>query len=314
MGKNEIIISLVKELIDDIELYRISGEQLLLKTKRLLRLNPNLDIEKWIDYELKGYKSSELGKEYMTKTGRWINKEKGEGYWMPLAQVEASIDAQKIKLSCIRTPDLSGDNALVVTRDVIASINAIGNYISTLSGIKSRVLSYLHDYVSEVYYKITLENVIESIFESYKEDIDEKITTESKDVIEMLPSVMNRLIENDKESISQALLTCRRIIDTFSNFIFPATDETVTIDGNELSLTQDKVKNRINAYINDKIDSKSRKKRLRQNLSNLYERVSSGVHDEVTSEEARALVFNTYLIVGEILSLQSHDTTTHNSE
>ncbi len=42
---------------------------------------------------------------------------------------------------------------------------------------------------------------------------------------------------------------------------------------------------------------------MRQNLSNLYDRVCTAVHNEVTSEEAKALVFNTYLLIGEILNL-----------
>lgn len=303
MNTNQLILDLSKELLDDIELFRISGEQLLLKSKRLARLTVNSELDVWLDLELKGYTNDDIGKQYMDKIGRWTDKNEGKGYWIPLSQVEASIEAQKLKLNCLRTPDVSGDKAWVVNNSVTTTINTIGSNISKLSGIKSKVLSHLHDYVVDIYYRFTLENVIDSIFNKYKEDIEYKIVAEARDVIEMLPSVMDRLIMNDSESISQALLTCRRIIDKFADFIYPPSDEKIEIEGNELSLTKDKVKNRINAYITEIVNSKSRKKRLKQNLSNLYERVSTGVHDEVSAEEARALVFNTYLIVGEILNL-----------
>ena len=39
------------------------------------------------------------------------------------------------------------------------------------------------------------------------------------------------------------------------------------------------------------------------NLANLFDRVSSGVHNDVSVSEARALFLNTYLLLGEILHL-----------
>ena len=99
------------------------------------------------------------------------------------------------------------------------------------------------------------------------------------------------------------MTTCRRIIDSFANHIFPATDETIEIGGNVLSLKQEKVQNRINAFIHQHSKSESQKMKLRQNLSNLYERVSAGVHSVVDASEAKSLFFNTYLLLGEILTL-----------
>ncbi|KCV45596.1 hypothetical protein L506_0498 [Bordetella bronchiseptica GA96-01] len=40
-------------------------------------------------------------------------------------------------------------------------------------------------------------------------------------------------------------------------------------------------------------------------MSNLFDRVSSGVHKDISSEEARALFLNTYLFLGEILHLDN---------
>jgi len=40
--------------------------------------------------------------------------------------------------------------------------------------------------------------------------------------------------------------------------------------------------------------------KLRQNLQNLYERVSAGVHSDVDEQEARNLFFNVYLILGQV--------------
>ena len=105
----------------------------------------------------------------------------------------------------------------------------------------------------------------------------------------------------------QALSTCRRIIEAFADSVYPPTDQTVEISGNVLKLDAGKHQNRINAYIHTKTESQSRKQRLRQNLSNLFDRVSTGVHSDVGAEEARALFLNTYLFLGEVLHLGRAD-------
>ena len=119
--------------------------------------------------------------------------------------------------------------------------------------------------------------------------------------------MIERLSENNEEAISQALTTCRRIVDSFAKHIFPPTDETITIGGNELNLKENNVLNRINAYVYNNCESESRKKRIRQNISNLYSRVSTGVHSDVDADEARNLFFNVYLILGEILTFKKEN-------
>jgi hypothetical protein len=118
---------------------------------------------------------------------------------------------------------------------------------------------------------------------------------------------MDRLADGDQESISQALTTCRRIVEGFADAIYPPSDGTFNIGGNTLGLGPDKHQNRINVYIHNGTASESRRKRLRQNLANLFDRVSSGVHGDVSAEEARALFLNTYLFLGEVLHLAPTD-------
>jgi hemerythrin-like domain-containing protein len=304
ISKTEHIISLAKEILDDIELSRLEAQPLLLKATRLARYVDDEEVRKWLRFEMQGFSNDEVSLKYMTKTGRWTDREKNEGYWTPLAQIEASADAQKQKLSLIRIPDTSGDKAIYVIDRVTNQMNAATQNIAKLEGIKSRVISFIHDFATNVYYQRTFDNVAEGIFDKYKKDIDILIAENSGDVLEQIPSVVGRLSDGDKESVSQALTTCRRIIDSFANHIFPATDETLKIGDNVLSLKQDKVLNRINAFIHTNSESESRKKKLRQNLSNLYDRVSAGVHSDVDANEARSLFFNTYLLLGEILTLK----------
>lgn len=303
-SRSEHILELAKELLDDIELSRLSAETLLLKASRLARWVGSEEIKYWISLEMKGYNtSSEISLKYMGKTGRWVNKEENKGYWGPLAQHEATIEAENIKLRSISTPDTSGDWALRVMQIHQQELTSATKTISKLSGIKSKVLAHLHGFVTDIYYEKVFDSLSESIFEKYKSDIDTLIATHAGNVIEQIPSVMSRLSEGDQESISQALATVRRIIDSFADSIFPPTDETINIGGNEVSLGANRHQNRINAFVHQRTDSKSRKTKIRQNLSNLYDRVSTGVHKDVTAEEARSLFLNTYLLLGEVLHI-----------
>ncbi|MFT9637635.1 hypothetical protein ACMZ49_10015 [Alcaligenes phenolicus] len=303
-SRSEHILELAKELLDDIELSRLSAESLLLKSSRLARWVGSDEIKYWIGLEMKGYNSSnEISLKYMGITGRWTNKEEGTGYWGPLAQHEAALEAQNINLRSLTTPDTSGTAAIRILQMHQQAMVSTTKNISTLSGIKSRVLAHLHNFVSEVYYEKEFDSLSESIFERYKNDIDTLISEHCGDVIQQIPSVMSRLAEGDAESISQALSTTRRIIESFADSIFPPTDEKINIGGNEVTLDASKHQNRINAFVHQRINSKTRKSKIRQNLSNLYDRVSTGVHKDVTAEEARSLFLNTYLLLGEVLHI-----------
>jgi AbiTii len=303
-SKSEHILDLAKELLDDIELGRTDAERLILKASRLARWVGSDEVRYWLKLELGGYNNSNpISLKYMTLTGRWLDKEKGSGYWGPLAQQEASINAEKAKLAALRVPDTSGDYANIAIQHVTGAMTTSSNYISRISGIRSRVLAQLHGFVSEVYYEKEFDSLSESIFERYKSEVDTLISEHCGDVLEKIPSVMSRLAEGDEESISQALSTCRRIIESFADSIYPPTDSTIEIGGNTLKLDASKHQNRVNAYINHHTPSQSRRQRLRQNLSNLFDRVSTGVHTEVTAEEAQSLFLNTYLFLGEVLHL-----------
>lgn len=305
-SKSKHILDLAQELLDDIELSRLSGEQLLLKSSRLARYVGSEEIKTWLTMELKGYDSSPIGRKYMSRTGRWINREEETGYWGPLAQQEAALEANKLKLQTMSIPDAGGQYGHIAVSNVANRMDQTSNAISRFGGIRSRVLALLHEFVSNVYYDKVFDSLSESIFESYKQDIDQLISDKCGNVIQQIPSVIERLSDGNQESISHALTTCRRIIDSFADSIFPPSEETIEIDGNTLSLKADRTQNRINAYVHLNCDSRSRKKKIRQNLSNLYDRVSSGVHSDVNAHEAKSLFLNTYLLLGEILTLNNN--------
>jgi len=200
-------------------------------------------------------------------------------------------------------PDVSGQYANLAISNVLTQITETTSSISRMGGIRSRVLALLHSFVAEVYYEREFSAAAETTFERYKRDVDTLIAQKAGGVLTKIPSIVDRLSAGDAEAVSQALVTCRRVIEAFADAIYPPTDATAELGGNTLKLDASKHQNRINAFVAERTDSGSRRQRLRQNLSNLFDRVSTGVHTDVTPEEAFSLFLNVYLFLGEVLHL-----------
>ncbi len=151
-SKSEHVLKLSSEIIDDIELSRLDAQSILLKTTRLARYIDNSEIREWLKLEMQGYNSrSEISLKYMSKTGRWTDKKEKKGYWIPLSQIEATIEIETEKLKQFQIPNLSGDMALLVSNSVSGSLNKTSGAIGKLGGVKSRVISLIHDFATNVF-------------------------------------------------------------------------------------------------------------------------------------------------------------------
>lgn len=304
-NKTDHIIELSKSIIDSIELSNNDSESILLKCTRLARYIDDEETREWLNLEQNGYRNKSKNRsEFLDKTNRWTDKEKTKFLPLSIGEIEATIVSQENKVKTIRIPDPSGEWGNIAVQTVVRNLNSATETIGRYKGIRSRVIHLAHEFATKVYYENVFEGLATSIFENYKDNIDGLISESSGDTIEKIPYVITQLRNKEPESISQALTTCRRIIDKFADAIFPAQDEPIEMGGNLVTLKEDKILNRINAFIHKNTESKGRKIRLRQNLTNLYERVSKGVHSDVDFEEAENLFFNVYLVIGEILTMK----------
>jgi hypothetical protein len=140
------------------------------------------------------------------------------------------------------------------------------------------------------------------LFVAHEEAINRLLSKAAPSVVQKIPSIYARLDEGDTEAISQAMTSCRRMIDAFADHVSPPAAAPVQVDGVQVSLKKDKVLNRIQQYLVQNMTSESRRDRLNKTLRAIYERVSTGVHSDVSAQEARSLFLATYLTLGEILT------------
>lgn len=241
----------------------------------------------------------------MTTTRRWTDVEQGQGWWWPVSDLESDIETRRQQLEASRVESFSGDYLIPVTSSHRKHQGNLANRIQTLERIVNLVRAHVHKFVSETYYELAFSERQRALFENAREEIDRLLAPTVGDALEKIDSIYRRLDEGDPEAVSQAMSTCRRLIDSFADSVYPARDGTVEVAGQELQVGENHTRNRIDAYVAENIDSTSRRKRLRRLLKDIHDRVNAAVHDDVSFTEARFLFLNTYVMLGEILTLGS---------
>jgi hypothetical protein len=314
-------LELARELLDDIELSKLSPEQILLKVMRLARLCDDTDVRTWLNYELLGYPNTEVGRKFMDLMKRWTDKEKNLGYWIPFAAVDGTIAAIKIQIQQLQIPDVHlslssanphefvtgfggrGEELFRPASAVLFRLTDLTNKVTTLSGIRSRVLARVHSFVCTTYYELAFSGAAESIFQRHQIAIDILLRENAPEVLEKIPSISDRLAEGDSEAISQAMNSCRRMIKALADAVYPASDAPVIVDGTEYQVGSENYLNRIKLHIKKFCASESRRERLRRSLTDIHDKASAGTHDDITPGEAQAIFLSTYLLLGEVLDV-----------
>lgn len=314
--------SAVRELLNEIESQDLPVERYLMKAKRLAHLLKDSDAQKWLDYELKGYPDkfsfSELGtcRRYAESGGR-VSDEK---YWkLSLPSLEARCKADEATLSSFNVNQPLGvAENFVVAR---ATANLMSKQCNLFNSIKFRyqqnvsLLSSLkgsiHSYATECYLAIEFGDIAQDLFEQAREDVDAFIRAKCPEAAEKVVAINERMREEEAESRAAALTSCRRLLMSVADAIFPASEDSyIDGKGKTRKVGQEQYKNRIVAFLEKKLQSESTATILSSEIEHLaarldavYEKACKGVHDTVTVEEARLAVIQTYLMIAEISRL-----------
>lgn len=159
-------------------------------------------------------------------------------------------------------------------------------------------------------------SVNESIFGSYKVQVDKMVAEGVPDLVEKFTSVYRRLNEAaantpdgpGAEELSQALTTCRRILEAVVDHVLPAQAEP-SESGHKLD--QPSYRNRLFEFIKQVSNSGSAAKvtvalgkGLHERFVAIDELTNKGVHASIALQAANLCALNTYVLCGEILLLR----------
>src|SRR5262249_52760910 len=119
----------------------------------------------------------------------------------------------------------------------------------------------------------------------------------------------------DPESDSQALTSCRRILKSLADALYPSRDEPVTgVDGKLHQVTDDAYVNRLWQFVAERVKGHaagdlllSEVTALGNRVENIYDLSSKGVHADPSHAEAVQCVLQTYLVIGDILRVADND-------
>lgn len=170
--------------------------------------------------------------------------------------------------------------------------------LATIKTLAAKKASFLHK-------KYAYETLPETNFEIIKSRIDDKLLDLDPELSEMLMLAFKSVSSDKPEEWSHALTSCRRFFQRLADNLYPATKDKV----NGRSLSNENYINRLWAFMDINIDSKSNKEIAKTHvdligsyLQSLYQITNKGVHSDLSRFEALKTVMHIYLLCADLLA------------
>lgn len=161
-----------------------------------------------------------------------------------------------------------------------------------------------HEIASKLFNDLKFSGTIGNCFDILKNEVDDKLIDLDPALAEQLMLAFKSVSSSKEEEWSQALTTCRRLLEGLADHIFPVTKEKT----NGRVLGQGQYVNRIWAFMDAAIESDSNKALAKTHvdflgswLEKINKLANKGVHAELGQLEATKAVFHTYLVIADIL-------------
>lgn len=317
---------LSSEILADMELGRVANHQVLLKCRRLARLTGDEIWKKWLDLELHGYNVNHPRVQYdellayFRLFGRELDQEKHTGLVHPLSTLEGEVETAKLELASCRVPSsiqasssqsIIPDSASGAIQHVLFRLQELRTTITQRQVIIGRVLGLAHFLTLKWYSELHYGDIAQAIFERRRVEVDGRLKDLCPTALEQFVSAYQRLQSKTEEDWSQALLSCRRILKSFADSVFPPREERyLGSDGREHDISEDMYINRLIAFIDQNAPSatfgavtRAQVEYLGDLLGTLHEATHKGVHARVTRREADSTVLLTYLLLSDLVDL-----------
>jgi hypothetical protein len=186
-------------------------------------------------------------------------------------------------------------------------IPVIGQLQTILDRVRSSVYAFL----------VTTEAELESgqaqagIFVRAQEYVNAALAQYAPKALEQFIAAQDRLYDGSSEDLAHALTSCRRMLKSLADQLYPATGEAVLgVDGVQRTMGDDQYRNRLLEYVRQTLGKHGQYAVIQKTLDGLGARLKSldalaskGVHDEVTAAEAETCVVWTYLLAADLVRL-----------
>lgn len=259
INKTTEAIDLSEEILWDIELNRISFEQIIYKTMRLCRLIDDFESMKWLNLELQWYGDKKIidgvdnSEKFPIAIKHWrgvIDKQEDESIQKmrtsSVPELEAWISSNIQKLQNLTFPThyqpaissmqtewyysntpLKSEFVQEKYSDVIRKIsiqqNTTQSSITQNKDILSRIKNSLYSYVLWIYHKLKYSTIIENIFLDRESVVLSKLSSNPK-YNEIFASITTNLTSLNPTDRENAVHNCRKLLQLFVDDISPVDD------------------------------------------------------------------------------------------
>ena len=339
MNKNEYILKLVNQAFEYIEDESTSLSKTVQKCIRIARLRNDFINLWWLDWETINIENTKLSNKVieeisphltneMFKLHRelyldsWIGersftlilgtKKEEKVMNVGIQEIEVDFEHHKNIVKSSHPPNGLHPVDLYFENQSASQIRALSLMrVRYCKSILSKIQSRIHDFLSQTEKQLIFGQIHSDIFEKNRSYVDLKLGELCPDALTKFVSAQKRIKEDDPESWAQSLTTCRRLLKTLADSLYPALEEPVAgIDGKKRKLTEDKYITRLWQYVFEKSKGSTSGKLLESIVNDLgnridkiYELTNKGVHAEVSEFEVNQCVIQTYLIAGDLLRL-----------
>lgn len=182
-------------------------------------------------------------------------------------------------------------------------------YKNSLNKHINYVRKKAHELSSKIYNQLKFSGTVSNCFDILKGAVDDKLLDLNPAIAEQLMLAFKSISSDKEEEWSQALTTCRRLLEGLADELYPASKEKF----NGRAVGQGQYVNRLWAFMDGAIQSESNKDLAKAHidflgswLDKVNRLTNKGVHAELDRIEAVKSVFHTYLVVADLLGYISN--------
>lgn len=220
---------------------------------------------------------------------------------------KALLNSHFIELKC--NPASGGlDSSIHVLEDHLPYLKKNGNdktlYLTPVQKHIAYIKKTTHSFLSTLHNELKFSGTITSSFDLLKNAVDDRLLDLDLEIAEQLMLAFKSVSSNNKEEWSHALTTCRRLLESLADKLYPASDLVI----GKRTFKQNQHVNRLWQFMNEAIESDTNKEIAKTHVDYLglwLERTNKisnkGVHDEVSQLEATKAVFHLYLMLADLL-------------
>jgi DNA uptake protein ComE-like DNA-binding protein len=177
-------------------------------------------------------------------------------------------------------------------------------YKNSLNNHLNHTRKVAHAHATRLYNRLAYADTPRTAFDVLKVAVDERLLDVAPEQAEQLMVAFRSVAGEEREAWSQALATCRRVLEGLADRFMPPRDELAAgrVVGEKQYI------NRLWVFMDEAIASDSNRELAKRHvdfvgsyLERVYRLTNKGVHAEVTRLEAVKVVFHTYLVAADLL-------------